>query len=281
MLKYHQRTFDYLKREPVISEQRKDSVRAFGQYIGVDLPESFVKWFSLEGSEEQIRFNDDRVAMIGGFRLLPNPLFPDDKRFRNARFVTHSPLWPRVVPDTFTYEGFLVFIFENQGVCFWGIDLNRAEDPPVYVRWNDPDARWIPCSDSFSEFVFARVWDTANWFGGAQAQANKVSFTDLAYLEQNYTLVQTGGFFAGYRQVYRFEREDKRIWVGQSRLSDHSDWHINAETEDSIIECLRDIWHLNNLSESTYTYGTNPSLQQKLNAPPTESGWNHLRLKVA
>ena len=72
------------------------------------------------------------------------------------------------------HHDLLVFIIENQGVCFWALQLDGSDDPAVFVRYDEPDEKWRKCTDKFSEFLlmwfleflpFVNKWFSASYSG--------------------------------------------------------------------------------------------------------------------
>jgi len=102
--------------------------------LAVTLPASPREWYGREDAVTLLRYcsNEDF------------PLFPDE-------FSISEEL----------HEGrqVLVFMHENQGVVEWGMSLGTGDDPAVVIRWTEPGEPWVSCAASFSDFVYALVFD--------------------------------------------------------------------------------------------------------------------------
>jgi hypothetical protein len=62
-------------------------------------------------------------------------------------------------------SGTLLFCVENQGVCLWGIPLDRIneDDPPVVRAANEAVLAWEPDHDRLSDFLVTLVyWQCVN-----------------------------------------------------------------------------------------------------------------------
>jgi len=51
----------------------------------------------------------------------------------------------------------LTFKKENQGVCYWAIDLDGSHDPPVYVDVDSNGAEWTLHAPTFTAYVYACI----------------------------------------------------------------------------------------------------------------------------
>ena len=271
-IKYHQRTLDLLGREPKFSQQQAYALRAIQLQSGITLPESVAEWFSLVECEAPIRFNDDHVLPIGRVQLKPNPLFPNDVRF--GRITNHGDdiaFWFDSVIGFMNIENNLfTVVIENQGVCKWAVELNEQADPPVWTRWNDVGKRWLPCVESFSEFVFARAWDTRlfpHLDTHVAAQAKSITFSDLAHLEKHFELVHIDRSHPGYDRTYRFQRNGQKIRVSQFNPwdNDQSDWYIGGDTLQHLEDAISTVWQLSNLSKALYHYKKDSPQQEIIN----------------
>ena len=164
ILRYHQRVFDFLRQKPVFYEKHQASISAIELLVRRKLPDSVAEWFSLEGARSLIRFNDDHVLPADLFQLSPNPLFGNDPRWTLGELESDNIVvrahWNK--PESYLIEdGLLKIVVENQGVCQWAVELdNSDEDPSVWMQLNENNERWRPVANTFSDFVFGRVWDT-------------------------------------------------------------------------------------------------------------------------
>jgi hypothetical protein len=53
-------------------------------------------------------------------------------------------------------DGRIVFCAENQGVCLWATAID-GDDPPVWMRWNEPGEDWIEEGEPLSRFLLQLV----------------------------------------------------------------------------------------------------------------------------
>ena len=56
----------------------------------------------------------------------------------------------------------VIFMKENQSVCWWAFALDSSDDPPVYVGYYGKSDEPFLQTRTFSDFVYSRVFDFAN-----------------------------------------------------------------------------------------------------------------------
>ena len=120
---YHDKTLALLGREPPQAN------------LPAELPRSIAEWYAL----------GDGVSLLREYSNQDHPLAPSD-----FDIVTEND---RV---------YTVFMRENQGVCWWAYTTER-DDPPVYVNLDPPPNQWSFHAESFSTFVYTRVFDFRHW----------------------------------------------------------------------------------------------------------------------
>ena len=140
-LQFHQRTFEFLGREPKISERQENALRALQRFLQVELPDAVIEWFSLEDATQLIRLNDDHVLPINSFEFKANPLFGDNPHWQVPTYVGDRLSGWGARDKYYLDENLFLVIIENQGVCFWAVDLNGSRNPPVFMKWNEPKER--------------------------------------------------------------------------------------------------------------------------------------------
>ena len=147
---YHHRTFERLLRRPALNLNP----------AAIDrlplLPASVAEWFALPES----------LDPSGPFSSGDWVVHPDDF---DAQIITIRPgrrdCFARGLPKGHQIDGApaKVFLVENQGVCWWAF-TDTGDDPPVYVTYRPPPENWRRCSDSFSTFVYTRIFDHIHFF---------------------------------------------------------------------------------------------------------------------
>src|SRR5579862_4743971 len=113
MLKYHQATFDLLKREPVIDQQAVEQLIALEEKYHITLPASVREWYSLEAALALMDNNDDIPVPIAEFEVIPVKTAPWGLRIEN---------------------GFLTVMRKRSefgDVVQWYVRLDGPDDPPV------------------------------------------------------------------------------------------------------------------------------------------------------
>src|SRR5947199_1429907 len=173
----HLKALALIGREPGTAEQPKRELDEFDRkhLSRAKIPPSVREWYETPGAVEILReySNEDAALSIPELTL--------------SRWI--RPEDPSIPLDV------LVFLWENQGVCVWAVALTGEDDPPVVVRWNEKeDLRARRCADTFSTFVFARLWDFQPWVGQwvrFQAQEKPISEIDLGYLRRTFREVPT------------------------------------------------------------------------------------------
>jgi|SRR3990170_1555014 len=189
----------------------------------IRIPLAVREWYEMADAVELLgRYsNDDRALPIHQLR---------PQRWRQAG----DPSTPLEV---------LEFLVENQGVCMWATTLSGADDPPVVVRWNESDdLRGRPCADSFSAFVYTRIWDFQPWVEGwtrLDAQDEALDERSLAWLRGQYRegpTTQTAGCFSG--TTYRFESSRGRLLIGnygiEGRTEMESNWKVASRAPEDL-----------------------------------------------
>lgn len=126
MLAYHQAIMDFLKLEPIISQ---DNIRLLNERqnaLGIVIPASIREWYSLEMGR--------RLLYGNGYWQNPIPL---------------DELGQHPYDDS----AMLVLMIENQAVNVWGVPLGDDDDPPVYFRYFEDNTEWELYADHFSTFI--------------------------------------------------------------------------------------------------------------------------------
>ncbi|MCB0030575.1 MAG: SMI1/KNR4 family protein, partial [Anaerolineales bacterium] len=123
------------------SEAEIESVETFERLHAIKLPASVREWYCLDnwpGILKQITRVPHRPVLLA--------------EVDNFLFTGHAD-WDSSQP--------LAILEENQGVWHMAIELNGHPNPPVLVRYNEPAESWHHYADSFSDWIFAWLWDNA------------------------------------------------------------------------------------------------------------------------
>lgn len=229
---FHQCTYDLLEVQPRRSEAAIELVSELDSRCGGRLPAAVKEWYSLDGAVNILaKKTSDHLVPLEELGKVFDDWYGGGRR-------------------DFVAEGYLVIMTENQGVCNWAVPLNsEEEDPPVLVEVeSSPNVVWKPFADRFSIFVNTIVCD---WIDSIHlcAQDTPLADKDLGFLREHFT--------EGYstynwpaKQSYRFRQQDQYIlvWAGE----DQTDWHLAADSADSLYELVRTVWHCGSLSDSLY-----------------------------
>lgn len=240
---FHQRTLDYLNLLPVQNEETADSLRALELYVGVNLPPSVHEWFSYPNAAKLIRFNDDHVLDVDQFELKSNPLFNHHPKWQQGVIKPSQMMFITSPDKTLIDENLLVVIVENQGVYEWAVDLNGSDDPPVLMKQNEPNQAWKPCSPTFSDFVFARAWDTRVMFNELSlwGSTGKLTADDLTTIENWYDVLPVHCNLPQYERCFRFQRDEQCIFICQDDRDSRMFWHMTSKTSESLKVLLKQI----------------------------------------
>ena len=121
----------------------------------------------------------------------------------------------------------LPFMTENQGVCYWAIELDSCDDPPVRIKttWNQA---WLKACDCFSDFLLAIVWDAGVVARGIGVTVTRpVPYPVIRRLRRRYEEYPRTSHWP-LDHVYRFQRSSCRIWVAASPRV--SDWFLCSKS---------------------------------------------------
>lgn len=235
-LEYHQATFALLGERPLVSSQTTETVAQFEQRRQITLPASVREWYSLKQG----------VTILDEYSNGDHAISLEDLETRERYWSGGHYHAPDLLK-----KGLLPILVENQGVCTWAIQLNGADDPPVVVSFDGtmPFAVWQPCADTFSTFVYTRVWDfhclrrDYVLFGWEKA----LSSVDLHFLQTHF---QEGPQTYSYPGLfnYRFSQGDEAFILFE--CEDHTDWWVSAESEESLWQVTKMVWECGTLKQS-------------------------------
>lgn len=233
-MNHHQRTFDFfvllgetLDTLPVESMPQPPSMlpTAVTQWYQVQESSSLWKWYTASD------YSAVRLDVELSEWYLPDVCF-------DMRGWIKGPILP--------------VVYETQGCCWWGVLLDGSDDPSVVVAESDRGERWDYFAGSFSDFVFARVFDFAK-YAKAEVQRNvevdeEVNVEQLRELQKEFhvgptTRVQDRCF------TYRFSKEGQYFFVinyeRDNRSLGYSCWYLWAKDNEhfqELINTLRRIY---------------------------------------
>ena len=236
MIRFHDETLKLLNIAPAVSPNAVSELDAVEARIGRKLPASVREWYSLDGAREILRqySNNDWPLEIAEFGLV--------------RHDTNGG-----GPHDLLARDLIVFRYENQAVCVWAFKLDGSDDPPVSVDVDSQFKTWTQCAPTFSEHLYAAIWDHAMVLSGdllIQAQHRPVSATAISFLKENFdTGPETYGW-PGHTQ-YRFSKADQRLLIWAS--DDQADWWLSADREKSLKELGNKVRHCDQVGESFWS----------------------------
>jgi hypothetical protein len=124
----------------------------------------------------------------------------------------------------------VIFMTENQSVCWWAFALDSSDDPPVYVGYYGQSDAPLLQTRTFSDFVYSRVFDYAH-FGDPDRywmQEGRVpSAGNLTALRQIFSEEITTKEWTG-TTAFRFSAPQGHlvIWVGVETAT----WIVSASS---------------------------------------------------
>jgi hypothetical protein len=221
VLRFHSKTARLLNIEPRRSPSSATALRRVEEKIGRTLPASVREWYEMEGACQLLRqySNCDEPLEITDFGK------PERDTDGGG-------------PHDLLARDLLLFRWENQGVCAWAINLDGSDDPPVVVDVDTQFRSWVPCANSFSEYVYSCVWDYALVMASShseallvQAQNGPLSNDTLHFLKTHFQTELVTYGWPGQTQ-YRFFDADQRIliWADEGQ----ADWHLIADTAEAL-----------------------------------------------
>jgi hypothetical protein len=235
-LTYHQATFALLDMQPRVAPEALEQLAQVEERLSQPLPAAVREWYSLQ----------DAVALLARYSN-------DDHPLEIPKLGTYDLSRYRYSRDRLLAEGILVFLIENQSVCYWAIWLDGSDDPPVIVSTGGSlEIQWDIHAERFSTFVYTRVWDFATWFAECcllVAIDQPLDLGDLAMLRSRFWEgPQTYEWPATI--THRFSRDNNNqrilIWSDESR---QADWALWASSEQGLLDLAQDVWRCGTLAE--------------------------------
>jgi hypothetical protein len=138
LLKYHQKSIELLGVTPRISQSQVTLFDSFEEKYRVEIPASLREWYSIENS---INLSEKILRTHTSIELKNTPGI----QAKCGYLINDS-------------DPFLIAI-ENQAVWFMAVKPDEGDNPPVYMRYNEPDESWVLHANSFSDWINALSWD--------------------------------------------------------------------------------------------------------------------------
>jgi hypothetical protein len=217
---FHQRTLDLLNITPQIDPAAVVALDALETLYGKKLPAAVREWYQLQGAPKHLTGNDNPVPVQElGRQYGKYPHLPDD---------------------------LLLLVVENQAVCYWAVKWDESHDPPVFTveeNTHSPELILHRHADSFSDFVYTRVWDSwiePYWLETIDEIPYTVQLQEL--LAQRYTpqTITYNDIMLGGQITYRFslDHEGQIIaWVAE----DSAQVYIASTKEATLISMAADV----------------------------------------
>ncbi len=204
-MSYHAKALDLLGKPVHVGDATE--LNAAERLLGIEFPASVREWYTtVDGRAVLAKYsNNDHALVPAEFRL-----------------------------ETVDGKRLVVFLIENQGVCWWGFDLDGGDNPAVYVNLDPPPDDLFVYSTSFSEFTFVRVFDHEGYWAPDRMSLEtyrSLEAGDLATLRARFSEESGSSGWPG-NQVYRFRSRHGRITIWQS--DEQSDWTLSAPSTDEL-----------------------------------------------
>jgi hypothetical protein len=232
MLSYHQSTLELIKIEPQTSSIAISLLNKFEQVHDLLLPTSVREWYSLAEACDILRkySNQDHPIEL--------------KELECIQLSEYS----KNLPD-FGTKKIMPIMYENQAVCTWAVVLSEVDDPPVVVELNSV---WMPYADSFSIFVYTRVWDwdEATISCSVGAQDVNLNLNDIEFLQKNFKEGPRTYSWPG-KTNYRFIDEETRIIIWDDEEG-QADWYIFSQTAEALLKTTESAWQCGKLRDTLY-----------------------------
>jgi hypothetical protein len=214
-LQYHEAAVELLPVRPKVSLERVKLIDELEHDKKLILPAAVREWYSLEGAESILQDHSDR-----------------DHPYSLEKFAD------------FVVEDCLPFQREEVDCYDWVLPLNGFDDPPVYADAGDTAYK---CSDSFSDWIYCRIWDFERTHFGA------LNRTQMKMTSNRYPTVQisltshSSPIPARVLETFMLDRVDyfgeetvRRYYRGQQylRICEGRSCFITGETEIDLEELL-------------------------------------------
>ena len=237
ILTYHQATFDLIGEKPVTSSKAIEAIARFEHIKGLSLLASVKEWYTL-ASAQNILSRYPPAGAIRGAEQLGGP----ESYWFNGVFHEIDLL----------KQGLLLIMAEIQNICFWAIQLNGEDDPPVVVSKElKPFATWHLCAETFSVFVYTCVWDSLVINPEDQMFGWKESLlpTELDFLHERFEEGPRTYTFPGAVN-YRLFSGNQRILIQVSERQ--ASWYFAADSDEALKRLVEQVLQCETLKRDLY-----------------------------
>ena len=199
---YHGRSFELIQYHPKILHYNQELLNDFENKYSIKIPKSIKEFYQLDGYQNILEkySNCDHPVKISEFKLT---------NIKEAKLA-------------------IEVLVENQGVCNWGVIIDDDEDPQVYV--NVDNAGWKLHSNTFSNFIFSRLWDYSfeeKYCVDIQS-TSPISKELLNQIENKYEKLPTTNYWPGEKQLrFRFKETELTLWMD----SFQTDWLLKSRNK--------------------------------------------------
>jgi hypothetical protein len=135
----------------------------------------------------------------------------------------------------------VIIMHENQGVCWWGFELDSSDDPPVYCNLDPPPDKLFLYASTFSEFTYVRVFDFDGFCDDDRFLMEirePLSHADVHWLETNFTVEPRSSGWPS-TVTYRFSSTHGRVTIWQSDRQ--ADWNLSASSANALDQLKRSV----------------------------------------
>ncbi len=223
---YHQATLQLLDEKPIISAISLAGLQHFEQTHGLLLPAAVKAWYALEQAPALL----SRYPPVGVVRSVQQ-LGHLESYWSDG--VSHS--------IDLLKQGLLLIMTEVQSNCFWAIELNDEDDPPVVVSEElSPSAKWHLCAEKFSVFVYTCIWDSLVINPEDQMFGCKEFLlpTELDFLHERFREGPRTYAFPGAVN-YRFFSGYQRILIQEADRQ--TSWYFAAESDEALKQLVEQV----------------------------------------
>ncbi|MFF5233310.1 SMI1/KNR4 family protein [Dactylosporangium sp. NPDC000521] len=242
---YHARSLALAGRTAETSPDAVAAVDRFAAVRGLPLPASVREWYSLAAGQETLRAfsNEDRV-------------YAAHELGRPERY------WPGGEPDEerewdpVAERQLLPFMIENQGVCYWAVMLDGSDDPPVMISFDDlePTDEWTMLSASFSDLVYARIWDHQAMCGERTLRAPVASFDPATWAGLGTQLEERPADSNSQRYRFAGSADDQRVLLEKDAWGPTGQCYLWAASDDLLVDLVTTVRASSGLATQLSTY---------------------------